>query len=169
MLNVVSRARVLALLGLLAYAPLAAGQTMEIVAGQGRFVDIPGSAVAMQPGSMAVAADGYLYLNDINGKLMRLNTATGNVTALPATPGGLNHNVGWAYGIGIDFARASPHCRARCTTSHQRGRHIDECRTHGAVRSHGIRARWNDLCHSGWRQSRVCPPSVGSVRSHRRQ
>ena len=70
----------------------------------GRFVDIPGSAVAMQPGSMAVAADGYLYLNDINGKLMRLNTATGNVTALPATPGGLNHNVGWAYGIGIDSA-----------------------------------------------------------------
>jgi sugar lactone lactonase YvrE len=97
-----TRARVWALLSLVVYAPLAASQHVELVTGQGRYVDIPGTTVGFQPGAMAIAADGYLYTNDINGRLMRLNTATGTVTALPATPGGLNHDLGWSWGIAVD-------------------------------------------------------------------
>ena len=49
MSNTVSRARVWALLGLMAYAPLAASQTMEIVTGAGRYVDVPGTTVPVAP------------------------------------------------------------------------------------------------------------------------
>jgi sugar lactone lactonase YvrE len=103
-MNKIFRARALWLAGLLALAPVSHSQTMEIYAGQGRFVDAPGNTVGMQPGAMAAAPDGYVYINDINGRLFRLNSATGLVTALPAIAGGLNHNLGWAQGLAIDPA-----------------------------------------------------------------
>ena len=108
MSNAVLRARVWALLGLLAFSPLAAAQTMEIVTGQGRYVDVPGTTVGVSPGAIAAAPDGYLYVSDINGRLMRLNMADDTVTALPTTPGVLRHNLGYTYGLAVDFAGA-PH------------------------------------------------------------
>jgi sugar lactone lactonase YvrE len=104
MSNIFTRARVWAFVALCGCAPLALGQTVELITGQGRFVDIPGNTVGFQPGAMAIGADGYLYTNDINGRLMRLNTTTGAVTALPATPGGLNHDLGWSWGIAVNTA-----------------------------------------------------------------
>ena len=88
-----SRARVCALILVIA-APFAPAQTVELITGQGRFVDIPGNTLGFQAGSMAVGPDGLLYLTDINKRLMRVNPATGTVTALPATSGGLNFEVG---------------------------------------------------------------------------
>src|SRR5215831_17668984 len=108
MWNFRSRARIWALVVLCGCAPLALAQTVELITGQGRFVDIPGNTIGFQPGAMAIAPDGYLYTNDINGKLIRLNTTSGKATALPATPGGLNHDIGWSWGIAID-ASGQPH------------------------------------------------------------
>ena len=87
---------------------LAFSQAMEIYAGGGRFVDIPGNTIGLQPGGVVAAADGYVYVNDINGRLMRLNVATGLVTALPATADGLNYDLGYSYGLALDFA-GKPH------------------------------------------------------------
>ena len=101
---IVSRARVCALLLLAVQAPFALGQSLEIYAGGGRFVDMPGDTIGLQPGAVAAAPDGYVYVNDINGKLMRVNTATGLVTALPATPGGLSYDIGYSYSIAVDFS-----------------------------------------------------------------
>lgn len=88
-----SRAHICALIFVVS-APFASAQTVELITGQGRFVDIPGNTLGFQAGSMGVGPDGLLYLTDINKRLMRVNPATGRVTALPATSGGLNFEVG---------------------------------------------------------------------------
>jgi hypothetical protein len=104
MSNSVSRARAWALSGLLAYAPLAASQTMEIITGGARFVDVPGISVPVMPTHMAVGPDGALYV--LSGRLMRLNVAQGTVTALPTIAGGLNFSFFYAAGMAFDPAGA---------------------------------------------------------------
>jgi sugar lactone lactonase YvrE len=104
MKNGVSRACACLLLVVSTFAPLAVGQSLEIFAGGGHFVDIPGNTIGLQPGGLAAGADGYVYVNDINGRLMRMNAATGLVSALPATPGGLAYNIGYGFTVAADFA-----------------------------------------------------------------
>ena len=65
MLNVVSRARMLALLGLLAYAPLAASQTVEIYAGGAKFRDTPGQEMPVIPRAVTIGPDGMVYVSDL--------------------------------------------------------------------------------------------------------
>ena len=89
MSNSVSRARAWALSGLLAYAPLAASQTMEIITGGARFVDLPGTTLPIQPAAMTTGPDGMMYLV-ANRRLLRFNPVQGTVTALPATSAGVS-------------------------------------------------------------------------------
>jgi len=84
MLNVVSRARVLALLGLLAYASLAASQTVEIYAGGAKFRNTPGQQMPLVPTAVTVGPDGMVYVSDGSKRhLIRFDPATGTATALP--------------------------------------------------------------------------------------
>lgn len=87
----------------LAAAGIAQAQTMETVTGQGRFVDMPGYTLGFGTNTLVAGPDGYVYFTDINTRLMRLNPANGTVTALPATPGGLNLPVNYG-GIVFDAA-----------------------------------------------------------------
>ena len=64
MSNFLSRARAWALLGFLAYSPLAATQTMELITGGQRFVDVPGTSLNSSPNSLAFGPDGALYVAD---------------------------------------------------------------------------------------------------------
>ena len=104
MKNAVTRACAWISLALLTYSPHVASQSLEIFAGGGHFVDIPGNTIGLQPGAIAASADGFVYANDINGRLMRINTATGLVSAMPATPGGIAYNIGYSYTVATDFA-----------------------------------------------------------------
>ena len=84
MLNVVSRARVLALLGLLAYAPLAPSQTIEIYAGGAKFRNTPGQEMPVIPTAVTIGPDGMVYVSDAyKGRLIRFDPVTGTATALP--------------------------------------------------------------------------------------
>ncbi len=102
--NAVTRARAWVSFALLIFAPVSMAQTMELYVGAGRFVDIPGDTVGIDPGVMVTGPDGQIYLTDIGGRIMRFNPATGTVTALPPVAGGLNYNVGVAGGIAFDPA-----------------------------------------------------------------
>ena len=108
MKTTVARVRALLTFGFFFFVAGVQAQTMEIYAGQGRYVDAPGNTVGLQPNGMVASPDGYIYITDLNGALMRLNPANGTVTALPAISGGLNLNLPYAHGIAIDpFGR--PH------------------------------------------------------------
>jgi len=102
MKNAVTRACAWVSFVLLTCAPLASAQNLEIFAGGARFVDVPGNQVPLQPQAIAVAPNGALYVSDINGLLIRVNVAQGTATALPATSGGLNFNLGSPNAIAFD-------------------------------------------------------------------
>ena len=56
---------------------------------------------ARQPQAIAVAPNGFIYVSDINGRLFRVNVALGTATALPATSGELNFNLGNSNAIAV--------------------------------------------------------------------
>jgi hypothetical protein len=84
MSNVVSCARVWALLGLLAFAPLAASQTIEIYAGGKKFRNTPGQQMPVVPTAVTIGPDGMVYVSEAaKGRLIRFDPVTGTATALP--------------------------------------------------------------------------------------
>ncbi|HEV7606282.1 MAG TPA: PxKF domain-containing protein [Steroidobacteraceae bacterium] len=99
MSNVVSRARVWALLGLLAYAPLVASQTIEIFAGGAHLRDTPGTSVAVSPGASVLGPDGRIYLITAAGKILRFDPAQGAATSLPGVTGKADFRIGFSWGI----------------------------------------------------------------------
>ncbi len=72
---------------LLTYAPLAAAQTTEIIAGARDFLDAPGTGVATNQTSMTVGPDGNLYVLEYARNLVRYRVADGTVTTMPGNPG----------------------------------------------------------------------------------
>ena len=87
----------------LAAASSIQAQTIEVFAGQGKFVDIPGTHVSMDVSAMTVGPDGNLYLSSgLNSELMRLRIADGTVTKLPGQPNLDNLRVPGQL-VGMDF------------------------------------------------------------------
>ena len=86
-------------------APLGLSQTVEIVTGAGRYVDVPGTSVPVAPNSMAqlaIAPDGKLYLSDLNSRLLRYDPSTGTATALPANDDDAGFRLGYTTGLAVD-------------------------------------------------------------------
>ncbi|HEU5138117.1 MAG TPA: PxKF domain-containing protein [Steroidobacteraceae bacterium] len=80
----VSRARLGAFVGLLAFSPLAASQNVEIYAGGAKFRNTPGQQVPVIPSTVTIGPDGMVYVSDaVKGRLIRFDPATGTATALP--------------------------------------------------------------------------------------
>lgn len=89
-------------LGLSAFVSVTGAQSLEIFAGGARFADVPGTSINVSPEALAIGPDGSLFVG--GGRLLRYEPDTGTVTALPATPGGLNYPLGYpsAMAVGPD-------------------------------------------------------------------
>ena len=88
-------------------ASLSQAQTMELIAGGGRFEDLPATEIGLQVRDLVVGPDGYIYVLDPNKYLMRFDPVMGTITALPlmpAHPEGANFDLGYPDAMAFDGA-----------------------------------------------------------------
>jgi DNA-binding beta-propeller fold protein YncE len=97
--SVATRARAWSFLMLFVWAPLAGAQTMEIYAGGRLFSNDPATEIQVTPHSITRAPDGFLYLADWNGPLLRFDPAAATVWALPGIQGRANFLFGGIEGL----------------------------------------------------------------------
>jgi sugar lactone lactonase YvrE len=80
----------------------AISQTMEVVTGAGRYVDVPATSIPFATDSMARGPDGRFYLANVIGNLIRFDPANGTATALPANESGLSFQLNNSHALAFD-------------------------------------------------------------------
>jgi sugar lactone lactonase YvrE len=93
-----------ALLGglILVIGQTASSQTMELIAGSGRYVEVPASSISFATNLIARGPDNRFYVSNVNGNFIRFDPALGTVTALPANESAVNLHLNGANAIAFD-------------------------------------------------------------------
>ena len=81
---------------------LAQTPTMEVYAGGHFYQNAAATLVQTTPQQVTVGPDGFLYISDWNGRLLRYDPTQGTATALPGVTGKANIDLGTPYGAAFD-------------------------------------------------------------------